>query len=244
MNILSIGNSFSKDAQRYLHQIARADGAELTAVNLYIGGCPISRHYRTMLSGERAYTLEINGYSTGFFVSLEEALLNRNWDVITLQQVSHESVNYETYQPYLNELVAYVRHCVPKAKILIHQTWAYEQGSKTMHETLGFPDQKDMFLALKAAYAQASQEICADGILPSGEVFQALLANDIEKVHRDMAHAGWGLGRYALGLTWYAVLTGRNVDGIAFSDFDEEVTPQQIAIVKKCVQEVAEKYRS
>ena len=41
MNILSIGNSFSQDAQRYLHDIAKADGVVLSAFNLYIGGCPL-----------------------------------------------------------------------------------------------------------------------------------------------------------------------------------------------------------
>lgn len=244
MNILSIGNSFSQDAHRYLYEIAKSDNFTLDSFNLYIGGCPLSRHFQNMLSGKRGYTLEMNGRSTGFFVSLEEALLNRNWDVITIQQVSNKSVDYETYQPYLNELVTYVRRCVPKAKIWIHQTWAYEQGKKTLHEDLGFPDQKDMFLALKAAYAQAVQDIRADGIIPSGEVLQALLANGIEKVHRDMAHAGFGAGRYALGLTWYAMLTGRDVEKVAFCDFDEEVTPQQMAVVKKCVKEVVEKYRT
>ena len=91
MNILSIGNSFSQDAQRYLHQIAKAGGVNLNAFNLYIGGCSLSSHYRNMLSEERAYTLEMNGQSTDFYVSLKEALLNRNWDVVTIQQVSHES---------------------------------------------------------------------------------------------------------------------------------------------------------
>ena len=242
MNILSIGNSFSQDAQRYLHEIAKADGFDLQSFNLYIGGCSLSRHYRNMLSEERAYTLEMNGHSTGFFVSLQEALLNRNWDVVTIQQVSQESPDYETYQPYLNELTKYVRHCVPKAKILVHQTWAYEQDSQRLHD-FGYADQADMFRGLKAAYEKAAQDIDADGIIPSGEVFQALLTNGIEKVHRDMFHASFGLGRFALGLIWYAVLTGRDVEGIAFSDFAEEVTPQQIAIVKKCVKEVAEKYR-
>ncbi len=240
MNLLSIGNSFSQDAQRYLLEIAKTDGFELTCFNLYIGGCSLSRHYRNMLSEERAYTLEINGHSTGFFVSLQEALLNRNWDVITIQQVSQESPDYETYQPYLNELMKYVRRCVPKAKILVHQTWAYEEGSQRLHD-FGYPDQAAMFRGLQAAYAKAAQDINADGIIPSGEVFQALLANGIEKVHRDMFHASWGLGRYALGLTWYAVLTGRDVENIAFSDFDEEVTPQQIAIAKKSVKEVVAK---
>ena len=30
MNVLSIGNSFSQDAQRYLHQIAAADGYDVS----------------------------------------------------------------------------------------------------------------------------------------------------------------------------------------------------------------------
>lgn len=59
MNILSIGNSFSKDAHRYLHQIARADGMDIQACNLYIGGCSLGTHYRNMLSEERAHMLEI-----------------------------------------------------------------------------------------------------------------------------------------------------------------------------------------
>jgi len=77
MNILSIGNSFSQDAQRYLHRIARADGVDLYTCNLYIGGCPLSRHYQNMLADSRAYELEVNGERTGFFVSIKEALLNR-----------------------------------------------------------------------------------------------------------------------------------------------------------------------
>ena len=127
MDILSIGNSFSQDAQRYLHSIAKSDGVELNTFNLFIGGCSLSRHYRNMLSENREYTLEMNGQSTDFNVSLKEALLNRSWDVVTLQQVSNESPYFETYQPYLNKLTEYVRACVPKAKIVIHQTWAYEQ---------------------------------------------------------------------------------------------------------------------
>ena len=31
MNVLSIGNSFSQDAQRYLHRIAKADGVTISS---------------------------------------------------------------------------------------------------------------------------------------------------------------------------------------------------------------------
>ena len=55
MNILSIGNSFSQDAQRYLHRIAKSAGVEMNTFNLCIGGCPLEHHYNHMLSGEEAY---------------------------------------------------------------------------------------------------------------------------------------------------------------------------------------------
>ena len=42
--ILAIGNSFSRNACRHVHQIAASGGVELTVVNLYIGGCSLARH--------------------------------------------------------------------------------------------------------------------------------------------------------------------------------------------------------
>ncbi len=238
MNILSIGNSFSQDAQRYLHQIARVDGFKLNAFNLYIGGCPLSLHYRNMLSDERAYTLEMNGEGTGFKVSLKEALLNRDWDVVTIQQVSHKSPYYETYQPYLDTLVEYVRSCVPKTKIAIHQTWAYEQDSQRLNVELGYDNHTDMFKDIKRAYENAAKAVDADFIIPSGEVFQKMIASGIEKVHRDTFHASLGLGRYALGLLWYAILTGNDITGNMFCDFDEEISKTEIEIAKQSIDEI------
>ena len=243
MNILSIGNSFSQDAQRYLHQIAKADGKVLKCYNLFIGGCPLSRHYRNMLSEQREYVLEMNGVSTDFFVSLKEALLNRNWDIITVQQVSSQAPNYDTYQPYLDGLVEYIRRLVPQAKIAIHQTWAYEQGSKRLTEELKYSDYKEMLCDIVNAYQKAVEYIRSDYLIPSGEVFGAMLESGIEKIHRDTFHASLGLGRYALGLAWYRFLTGNDIAKNAFNDFDEEVSSEQIAIAKKCVQEIAEKYK-
>lgn len=242
MNILSIGNSFSQDAQRYLHRIAMADKVEISSFNLYIGGCPLSRHYRNMLSEQPVYTLEMNGYNTGFSVSLKEALLNRDWDIITLQQVSSQSPDYSTYQPYLEQLCEYVRKHVPKARIVIHQTWAYEQGSKRLNEELKYGDYKDMLNDIVKAYHKAAEQIGADHIIPSGEVFGAMLESGIGKVHRDTYHASLGLGRYALGLTWYRCLTGNDIMDNRFNDFDEEISPQDILTAKKCVSEIAGKY--
>ena len=58
MHVLAIGNSFSMDAARYLHAIARADGEKLEIANLYIGGCSLERHFRNMLTDEERYELQ------------------------------------------------------------------------------------------------------------------------------------------------------------------------------------------
>ena len=237
LNILSIGNSFSMDATRYLHQIARADKVDLTTANLYIGGCPLHTHFKNMTLDRADYELGINGCATKFRTSIKDALVSTEWDVVTLQQFSAQSANYETYQPYLNELVSCVKKYAPKAKIVIHRTWAYEEGSTGMAK-LGYASHADMFEDIKKAYDKAAKEINAAYIIDSGAVMKALLENGIEKIHRDPVHATLGTARYALGLLWYATITGNDITNNTFNDFDVPVPDEEIAIVKKCVNEV------
>ena len=235
MEILAIGNSFSQDATRYLHQIARAAGEKLNVTNLYIGGCSLERHYRNMLSGERAYQLESNGVKTGFPVSLEEALWNRKWDVVTIQQVSSQSIDAETYRPYIFALTDMIRECAPKAKLLLHETWFYEENSIRLTQEMGFPTEKAMLDKIQTAYAQIAGEVGADGIIPAGTLFGKLREAGIPKLHRDTFHASYGLGRYALGLLWYRYLTGNQVTDNTFADPDEPISPEEYEIAKKCV---------
>lgn len=238
MNVLAIGNSFSQDATRYLAQIARVDSFRMNVVNLYIGGCSLDMHFRNIMADRKAYSAEINGFTSGFFVSVKDALLSREWDIITLQQVSGGSGKYESYQPYLDELAAYVRKYAPKAKLYIHQTWAYEDNSALLLSRYGYTDSKDMYNDLKKAYEMAAEAIGADGIIESGRLMQMLIENGIEKIHRDTFHLTLGAGRFAAGLLWYKVLTGNSIDSVAFDDFDELVSEKEIEIIKKCINEV------
>jgi len=195
-----------------------------------------------MQSGQAEYVLEVNGVNTQFKVSMREALLNRDWDVVTLQQVSLAANRYESYQPYLSELAAYVKKLVPKAQLAIHQTWAYEQDSPRVTERMGYARDTQMLEDAVGAYKAAAEAVGADYLIPCGEVFMAMLQNGVGKIHRDSYHATKGLGRYALGLTWYTVLTGRDIAENGYSDFDEAVSPEEMAIAKKCVAEVCGKY--
>ena len=241
MNVLSIGNSFSEDAQRYLHYVAKSAGVGLNCFNLYIGGCSLSRHFRNMMSGERAYTLHMNGESTMLSVSLDDLLLNRDWDVITLQQASPDSPFYDRYQPYLDRLAAYVRERVPKARIVIHQTWAYEDGSNRI-TSLGFSSRAEMFAAVKDSYAKAAEAISADAVIPSGELLEELLRCGVTNLHRDGFHLSYGIGRYAVGMLWYHVLTGRSVADLCYSTLDVAITEREREIAKECIAKVAKTY--
>lgn len=236
MRVLAIGNSYSQDATRYLHDIAKADGVELEVVNLYIGGCSLEKHYRNMLSGEKAYNLQFDGHMTGFFVSIDDALLNRQWDVVTIQQVSHGAPRPETYHPYAEAIAAHIRKCQPKAKLLFHQTWAYEEGCDRLKNVAGYDSAAAMLADIKTAYAQVGAQLKVDGIIPSGELMFSLTTRGIEKIHRDTFHATLGLGRYALGLLWYRVLTGNSVADNTFCTFDEPVSEAERQIAKACAE--------
>lgn len=234
MNILCIGNSFSQDATRYLHQIAKADGVVINVYNLYIGGCSLERHYRNMLSEEKAYELDVNGFSTGFNVSLKEALLNRAWDYISVQQASSSSVDFETYEPYLTALCNYVRNLVPKAKLVLHQTWAYEDSS----QRLMYENHKEMFRFVKAAYEQAVNTVSPALVIRSGETMYSLINAGVGPIYRDGFHASYGVGRYALGLAWYKALTGGDLANNRFVEFDENVPMKTVEKIKQIVEDI------
>ncbi len=235
MRILSVGNSFSLDAQRYLHGVAKAQGLDIDTGNLGISGCALARHHQNMITGEKAYKWRFNGFETGLMTTLEDGLLAGTWDVITLQQASLSSPFYETYQPYLQELASYVRTLCPTARLVIHQTWAYEDGSERLVEKLKYNTRAEMLRDIVSCYDRAAEDIHADGLIPSGQMMYLLQENGIEKVHRDTFHAALGVGRYALALLWLRMLCGVSVTGNGFSDFDVPVSEYEREIAWRTV---------
>ena len=89
MKILAIGNSFSEDAMRYLHEIAVAGGKDVQTVNLYIGGCSMETHWNNIVNEAPLYMYQKNGQLSDRYVSIQEALDEQEWDIITCQQRGH-----------------------------------------------------------------------------------------------------------------------------------------------------------
>ncbi len=212
MKILSIGNSFTQDAQRFLHEIAKVNGKDLKCVNLYIGGCNLKSHYLNMLDDEKKYLFEFNGESTGIYVSIREALKSDAWDYITLHQASYESFDFDNYTPYIKELAAYVKRYSPKSKLLIHQTWAYDNNCDAI-KRVGYKNHSEMFSDIESAYAKAAEDIAADGIIYSGRAISEAYKQRPDMIYRDSKHLSLGFGRYMVGLLWFMTLYGK-ADGL------------------------------
>lgn len=203
MKILSIGNSFSQDAQRYLYRLAKANGKEIHNVNLYIGGCSLERHSENIDGDIAAYSYEIHGEPGERLISIKEALLSDEWDYVTLQEVSFRSFRVEGFKLYIEKLADYVRKYSKNAKIVLHKTWSYpdfELKRTPFHRT------EDMYSRIERVYKWAAEKIGADGIIPSGETLERMMKCGY-KVHRD-THASFIHGRYALALTWFEYFFG------------------------------------
>ncbi len=234
--ILMISNSFGEDASRYLYGIARAGKENVKVVVLYIGRCSLYRHYRNMLSEEKAYEYIINGIRTGIYVSLKEALLSDEWDYVTLQQSSPESGNVESYFPYITELASYVRKMSPAAKLYIHETWSFAEGCSRF-ELTGFGTREEMIPSVKKAYQKAFDAIGANGVLPSLDSMNKLYDAVGDVAYRDGFHCSLGLGRYMLGCLCYMTFFGKDIDGNTYRDFDEDVSESDIHLAQQIAKE-------
>lgn len=217
MNILCIGNSFSMDASHYLHQISNG---EIFVLDLAIGGCSLERHYNNINADIKDYLYEVNGASIRGDGSIKEALKERKWDFVTIQQVSHLSGLIETYEPYLPFILGYIKGACPGAKVAFHRTWAYSDYSD--HSEYGIYDHSRP--KMYEAVINATSEICKKydlDIIPNGNAIEEArkLPEFDEKTHpitRDGFHLSYDYGRYLAGLVMYRFFTGKDATSVTF----------------------------
>ena len=199
INILMIGNSFSVDAARYTHQISLGSDVEIELGVLYVGGCSLEQHINFIKDGSTPYEWFINDISTGRYISLKDALLMKEWDYITLQQVSVFSGLKETYYPFINELISYVRKYQKTAKLVLHKTWPYETGFDNTNFAHYNYDRKTMYECINKTYADVSKDLAIDIIIRSGDIIEMAIEKYGEHYHKDGFHLNEE-GRYLAAL--------------------------------------------
>lgn len=248
MKILSIGNSFSQDAHKWLHQVAESAGENILAVNLYIGGCSLSTHWECFLNKTASYDYEVNGVFERK-ISLNDALYADTWDVITLQQVSQLSGDYATFEPYLTDLYKKAKEASPKARIYLHKTWAYEMDSEHPGFLKYGKSQSDMYKKIGETYEAAGKKLGC-GIIPVGDVIQYLrdnteyfdYKNGGESLNRDGFHLSYVYGRYAAAVTWLSYLCGTDPESVFFVPEGEgfKTDTDVLKIINQAVKKIRE----
>lgn len=210
LKILCIGNSFTDDAVNRLPQIIDSAGLNNICVGCLItGGASLRQFYESYMRnssiGKYQFTNNQMKWKTiSENYTLKQALLYTDWDIITFQQVSYEAGRFQTYQPYLSNLIDIAKNeCKNSKPIFVWQMpWAFGIGCQ--EESFGKYeyDQQKMYQAIVDAtkLMMNQSDIAIDILVPVGTAIQNLrktgLNNPPLDITRDYRHLDQGAGRY------------------------------------------------
>ena len=184
---LMIGNSFSICVGKYLPQIVNAgNNHSINLTSAYIGGCSIKKHAKILKKAEtnpdfKPYLISIWDSKSldkkvEFKGNVNQLLKENQYDIISIQQASHESFDYQTYQPFIQEVIDYIKKHNPKAEIVIQQTWAYRSDSERLKNWK--LSQNEMKQKVCEAYQLLAKET-GFRIIPVGEAVNLARQNKI-----------------------------------------------------------------
>jgi len=237
IRVLCIGNSFSWDAvEQELVPLCDNKGVEVEIHNLYKGGCSLQQHAEFLLKDTAAYSHRIcsnlspslEGRDGERFriikdtITLRQALRDGRYDIISLQQASHDSGIRSTYEPWLSLLIDTVRAYQPDAQIAWMQTWAYSKDSKHGAFPRYHNDQQEMWDSIQACTKYVTDLLLSpslegrDGerfvLIPCGAAIQNARETKLgDTLCRDGFHLDYTYGRYTAACVWYEILTGKDV---------------------------------
>ena len=244
MKILCVGNSFAVDASTHVHQIAKHICKDLEIYVLYIGGCPVERHWKNYQTKEKEYEFYINGerYPT-MMCNIFEGLEYTKYDYITFQQVSTKSGDAESFFPDLNLLTSKIKENYQGTHVL-HKTWSY--AKEFSHEKYGSNplDQDAMDKDINNAYKEASIRSGIKYIVPSGEAIRLARKVYGDDLNRDGYHLN-ERGRLLTSIVWVMYflglddldLTGFVPRGHTYDDVTPGLSPDELPELVKIARE-------
>ena len=236
LKILAIGNSFSDDTMEYVYQIAQDLGVEDMVLGiLYIGGCTLDTHWSCASEQKPAYEYRRNtgsGWQTTVDTKMSTALIDENWDYVTIQQASPEAGDSASFT-HLDELVSFVRERVPKTTQLYwNMTWAYQGDCENTQFGMYDYDQMKMYSAI----TQTAQSVIVPNdaftaLIPTGTAIQNVRTSFIgDTVNRDGYHLNYQIGRYTVGLALVRVVLDMPIDNVTFKPDGVSAEEQKVAI--------------
>lgn len=210
--ILAIGNSYTLDGVSYAGEITDGLGIDPHSYCLYAltRGNTSLQYWSNVLDSDKD-TIIIYRQAGQDKVPLRKAtlasILQQDWDVVVLQQVSTNAIDYNTYNPYLRHFIDAIRtHCTnPDVAIAWQLIHAYSTNNKRNKGVAG--DQRWQRIA--AATQTMMQRDGIDIIIPTGTAIQMArhsTLNNATELTRDNTHLCYGVGRYIAACCWVQTL--------------------------------------
>lgn len=224
IKVFAVGNSFAEDGVEWLYPILKELGYDdITIGNAYIGGCSLERHANNISSDAPLYRYWLNTDGEWHFiddVSLKRCLLDKDWEIVTFQQVSGLSGIKESFYPWLNKAIDGVDEILNHKKIIRywHKTWSYPKSSDweglKNYGTNRIMDEK-ITKCVKELILTDERFV---GVIYSGDVIRGLKDKGYpdDVLYRDGGHLSQDVGRFSASLAWAQALTGKSVKDVKF----------------------------
>ncbi len=231
VNVLMIGNSGCYYYVEELYGVAKAAGINMKVCNLYYSGCPLEKHWtwwKTHESKYQYFETDGNGRMKYENYSLEKCLAEENWDMISLQEAfspnkaKDRQLSFSKCEPYMKDLMAFLRKEFPQSAFFWHQTWSYEVGYDRDNGKIDSPEAQE---AHHQTVRDVALHLCETYDLvriPVGDAWQIARKNPVigdKLCHKkgavgDFLHDGdTGGGQYLNACVWFEVLTGQSCIG-------------------------------
>lgn len=256
-NLLMIGNSGCYYYVEELYGMAEAAGIKMNVCNLYYSGCPLNKHWTWWKQNESKYQFFVTnekGRVKYENFSLVRALQTENWDAISLQEAfspekaKDRETSFANCEPYMRDLMAFLRKEFPQSDFFWHQTWSYEVGYDRDNGVIDSPEAQE---AQHQTVRDVALHLCEKynlARIPVGDAWQIARKDPVigdKLCHKkggvgDFLHDGdTGGGQYLNACVWLECLTGKSCIGNTWRP-EYDLSEAKIAQLQKAAHESIE----
>jgi hypothetical protein len=227
---------------QYLYDIFASVGKPVVLGNLYLNNSTLEKHADNIKNSNSAYTLKKNTkgeWVNNTYKSIQNAILNDAWDIITVQQAIGDAGVPSTYEP-LDAILQFLelRKVSSETRILWNMTWAYPKNSteKPFENNYG----KDQMVMYNAIISTIQSEVLTkpsiSGVIPTGTAIQNLRTSYLgDTLNRDKQYLSEDVGRYTAALTWFYYLTGISPDKVTWVPEDYSNIKDHFIVIHEAV---------
>ena len=237
LKVLLIGNSFSYYFTDELYGMLKTAGKEAVIANVYYSGCSLYRHVNDYKNNIAEFEYDVtdgNGRTEAKNVGLAFCLDADDWDVISIQNHFYPKLT-ETFDsamtacdPNAKDLIEIIRKHKPDAKIVWHETWAFQVGyERNDGKVTTVEDQTHQYEVIRDVTGKLTEKL-GISVVPSGDAWQIARADPLigdtlctdttrGDGKGDNYHDGnVGGGQYLNACVWFEALTGQSPVGSLF----------------------------